>query len=65
MVWRDNFFPFEQGDQTALFINQRSERIQVRGLSKQYIEGIQYIVEEISDAKQGDIKKAIKELERN
>ncbi len=59
------FFPFEQGDQTALFINQRSERIQVRGLSKQYIEGIQYIVEEISDAKQGDIKKAIKELERN
>lgn len=59
------FFPFENGDQTALFINQRSERIQLGGLSKQYKEGIAYIVENISDRKSGEIKKAIKVLEKN
>lgn len=59
------FFPLEQGDQTALFINQRAERIQLRGLSRQYIEGLEYIVEVMGIAKQGEIKKAIKILERN
>ncbi len=59
------FFPFEIGDQNAIFINQRSERIQIRGLSSQYIDGILYIVEEISGAKQSDVKKAGKMLERN
>ncbi len=59
------FFPLEQGDQTALFINQRAERIQLRGLSRQYIEGLEYIVEVMGIAKQCEIKKAIKILERN
>lgn len=58
------FFSFENGDQSAIFANQRSERIQVRGLSSQYIDGILYITEEISDAKQSEVKKAIKMLER-
>lgn len=58
------FFSFENGDQSAIFANQRSERIQVRGLSSQYIDGILYITEEISDAKQSEVKKAIKILER-
>lgn len=58
------FFSFENGDQSAIFANQRSERIQVRGLSSQYIDGILYITEEISGAKQSEVKKAIKILER-
>ena len=58
------FFSFENGDQSAIFANQRSERIQVRGLSSQYIDGILYITEEISDAKQSEVKKAIKIVER-
>lgn len=64
--WTDDiiFFPFENGDQTAIFTNQRSERIQVRGLSSQYMEGLAYILEELNEAKTGDIKKAIKILER-
>ena len=64
--WKEDviFFPFEIGDQSALFINQRSERIQVRGLSTQYMDGILYIAEEISGAKQSEVKKAGKILER-
>ena len=64
--WNEDiiFFPFERGDQSALFVNQRSERIQVRGMSTQYIDGILYIAEEISGAKQSEIKKAGKILER-
>ncbi len=59
------FFPFEIGDQSAIFINQRSERIQVKGLSSQYMDGILYMAQEISGAKPGNIKKAGKMLERN
>lgn len=64
--WDDEivFFPFENGDQTALFVNQRSERIQLGALSKQYKEGLSYIVEEISRNKTGEIRKAIKVLEK-
>lgn len=67
ITWNEDiiYFPFEIGDQSAIFINQRSERIQVRGLSSQYIDGILYIAQEISGAKQGDIKKAGKMLEKN
>lgn len=65
--WLDNtiYFPFEQGDQNAIFSNQRSGRIQIKGLSRQYVEGISYIVEEISDDNKGNVKKALKMLERN
>ena len=67
ITWNEDiiYFPFEEGDQSAIFVNQRSERIQVRGLSSQYIDGILYIAKEISGAKQGDIKKAGKMLEKN
>lgn len=65
--WNEDiiYFPFEIGDQSAIFINQRSERIQVKGLSSQYIDGILYIAQEISGAKPGEIKKVGKMLERN
>lgn len=67
ITWNEDiiYFPFEIGDQSAIFVNQRSERIQVRGLSSQYIDGILYIAQEISGAKQSDIKKAGKMLEKN
>ena len=57
------YFPFDFTDQNAIFINQRSGRIQLRGLSQVYIDGITYMVEEISGEKnQAKIKKAVKML---
>ena len=63
--WNDIvlYFPFEFTDQNAIFINQRSGRIQLKGLSPEYIDGITFMVEEISGEKnQGKIKKAVKML---
>ena len=59
------FFPFELGDQNTIFANQRSGRIRIKGLSTQYIDGIMYIVEGISGAGNGEVKKATKILEKN
>ena len=59
------FFPFELGDQNVIFSNQRSGRIRIKGLSTQYMDGIMYIVEEISGAGQNEVKKAAKVLEKN
>lgn len=57
------YFPFDFTDQNAIFINQRSGRIQLKGLSPEYIDGITFMVEEISGEKnQGKIKKAVKML---
>lgn len=59
------YFPFELGDQNAIFANQRSGRIQLKGLSTQYIDGISFMAEEISGEPTGNVKKAIKMIERN
>ena len=59
------YFPFENGDQSAIFANQRSGKIRIKGLSSQYIDGVTYIAGEISGEKSSAIKKALKILERN
>ncbi len=59
------YFPFETSDLNAIYSNQRSGRIQLKGLSATYIDGIEYLVEEISDASQGEVKKTVKILEKN
>lgn len=56
------YFPFETGDLNAIYSNQRSGRIQLRGLSSAYIDGIEYLLEEISGASQNEAKKVIKML---
>ena len=58
------YFPFELGDQNAIFSNQRSGRIRMRGLSQTYVDGIMYMVEELSGASSGDVRKAAKNIER-
>ncbi len=56
------YFPFETSDLNAIYSNQRSGRIQLKGLSATYVDGIEYIVEEISGASQGEVRKALKKL---
>ncbi len=58
------YFPFENGDLSSIFANQRTGKIRVRGLSNQYIEGICYLTEEISGSSQGEVKKALRYLEK-
>ena len=61
---RNIFFPFSTEDMTAIYENQLTGRIQVKGLSKTYIDSINFMVEEIfgEDLNVGAVKKAIKVL---
>lgn len=59
------FFPFELGDQSAIYANQRSSRIRIKGLSVQYVDGIAFIAEDITGEKSGLIRKAVRVLEKN
>jgi hypothetical protein len=65
--WDENvlFLPFETGDQTAIYANQRSGRIQLKGLSTSYVDTIIFMVEEITGEKEGIVKKAVKLIEKN
>lgn len=59
------FFPFEAGDQSAIYANQRTSRIRIRGLSVQYVDNIAFIVEDITNCKTNEAKKAVKLMEKN
>ena len=59
------YFPFDLADQDAIFSNQRSGRIQLKGLSVQYIDGISFMAEEITGESQKNVLKAVKMIERN
>lgn len=58
------FFPFELGDQNIIFVNQRTSRIRIRGLSIQYMDSIMFICEEISKQGPNAIKKAVKIIDK-
>ena len=63
--WDDKnivYFPFETDDQNAIFINQRSGKIQMKGLSRTYLEAISYLVEDITGQSNSNVKKIIKRL---
>ena len=59
------YFPFDLADQNAIFANQRSGRIQLKGVSIQYVDGISFMTEEISGESNGNVRKAVKMIERN
>lgn len=59
------YFPFEKGDQCALFENQRMSKIKFRNLSTNYVDSISYMVEGILECSSGEIKKAIKQIEKS
>ena len=67
VIWKEEriFFPFEQGDQSVIFENQRMSKIKLRNLSNQYVEGIITITNEISGESINDIRKAIKIIEKS
>lgn len=66
VIWNEDiiFFPFERGDRNILNTNQRFAKIKIRGLSKEYIESIMFIAEVNLGMKNGEIRKAIKIMDR-
>ena len=63
--WEKNnivLFPYTTEDLNAIFINQRTGKIQMKGLSSLYVESILFLVEEISGESNLKIKKIYKRL---
>ena len=58
------YFPFETSDLNAIYNNQRSGQIRTRGLSSTYLDGVSYMVEEITGASESEVKRAAKVLDR-
>lgn len=59
------YFPFEMGDQTVIFENQRVSKIKLKKLTTEYKEGLMYIAEEIlKDEEIVNLRKVFKQLER-
>lgn len=58
------YFPFETDDLNTIYNNQRSGQIRAKGMSTMYLDGIAYMVEEITGASESEVKKAAKVLER-
>mgnify|MGYP006906610148 CR=1 FL=1 len=59
------FLPFELGDQTVIYKNQRVAKIKLKGLTTQYKEGLIYIVGDIIGQENYPIiKKAFKKIEK-
>ena len=58
------YFPFETADLNTIYNNQRSGQIRAKGMSSTYLDGVSYIVEEITGASQSEVSKAAKVLDR-
>lgn len=57
------YFPYEQGDLSAMIENQRVTKIKLRNLSEQYREALFILLQEIApEIKMGDLKKVFKML---
>ena len=65
--WNDEiiYMPFELGDQTVIYKNQRVSKIKLRGLTNQYKEGLLYITNQIMGEENFQtLRKVFKKVEK-
>ncbi len=67
IIWDEEriYLPFEVGDQTVIYNNQRVSKIKFKKLSNQYKEGLIYVASKILEEKDtNDLRKTFKKIER-
>lgn len=67
IVWNEEriYLPFEVGDQTVIYNNQRVSKIKFKKLSNQYKEGLMYLAQKIlEEVDQSLLRKTFKKIER-
>lgn len=67
IVWQEEaiLFPFEVGDQTVIYNNQRVSKIKFKKLSNQYKEGLMYLATKVApEIDERLIRKAFMKIER-
>ena len=59
------YIPFENGDLTIIYENQRVEKIRLKKISEQFKSGVLYVASQIADAKDyRELLKPLKILEK-
>ena len=61
------YFPFERGDQSIIFENQRTSRIKFKNLSSQYKDSLVYLASGLLEAEgvsSGEIRRAVRKIEK-
>lgn len=59
------YFPFENGDLSVIFENQRESKIKFKKLSVQYKDGLSYLTQEIlEETNEGQVRRAMKIIEK-
>lgn len=67
IIWEEEriYFPFEQGDQTAIMENQRVAKVKLKRLTQFYKESLMYLTEKMIDPRENnELKKAFKQVEK-
>lgn len=67
IIWEEEriYLPFEVGDQTVIYNNQRVSKIKFKKLSTQYKEGLIYVATQIAGQEEvNNIRKAFKKIEK-
>jgi hypothetical protein len=66
VIWNEEiiFFPFERGDQNVINTNQRFAKIKIKGLSKDYLDALEFMAIENLGLSENEVKKAIKIMEK-
>ena len=66
IMWENEivFFPFERGDRNTLNTYQRLAKIKIKGLTKEYIEAVMFVAETNLGLGTGNVKKAIRVMEK-
>lgn len=67
IIWNEEkiYLPFEVGDQTVIYNNQRVSKIKFKKLSNQYKEGLMYIAAQILEGQDTNIlRKTFRKIER-
>ena len=64
--WKENivYIPFDTEDLYEIYQNQRYSRVKFSGLSMDYIDSLSFLVENLTTFSRGEIKKAIRLIEK-
>lgn len=65
--WKENivYMPFETEDLYEIYQNQRYSRVKFTGLSMEFMDSLSYLTETITGLSRGEVRKAIKLMERD
>lgn len=65
--WKENivYMPFETEDLYEIYQNQRYSRVKFTGLSMDYMDSLSFLIENITDCTNGEVRKAIRLIDRD